>query len=484
MFYILIGLDYNRSMAGTYLFYDLETFGLDSKADRIAQVAWIRTDAQLNVIGDPVNILCRPTPDYLPSPASCLVTGITPQDCLKGGMNEWDFINRLNDEFSVPGTTVLGFNNLAFDDEFVRNTLYRNLMDPYEREWRDGCSRWDILNLVRAVHDFRPEGMKFLHKTEKGNTSFKLVHLTEDNGIEQEGAHDALVDVYATLNVARLVKRVQPKLFEYYERNRGKAAASRLLDTAAMRPVMYTCTSFTGPNGSTRPILPLCGEKGRSGTVICFDLTQDARQLLSEDNGGIRHTKGLTWVATNRCPYLAPLTMLTKAEGVKERLGTDLELMEENIAFIKANRQRITSLLQEAGREAKEDTSGTDPELRIYLDSFYSENDKAAMKLVNALPPEKKLRRVFHFDSDKIQKLLFRQVARNWPEALNENEKILWKNYCGLRLLQPLAGGPDYKAYMRQVEDGLESIGTSNRDRLILVALREYGLQLYNDILG
>ena len=117
-------------MAQSFLFYDLETFGLDSRADRIAQAALVRTDMELRVIDDPIVLLCRIAPDYLPSPSSCLVTGITPQQTLKDGICEADFIKRINEEFSRPGTTTLGFNSISFDDEFIRNCLYRNLMDP------------------------------------------------------------------------------------------------------------------------------------------------------------------------------------------------------------------------------------------------------------------------------------------------------------------------------------------------------------------
>ena len=473
---------YNGNMPSTFLFYDLETFGLDSKADRIAQAACIRTDMNLKVIKDPLVMLCRIAPDYLPSPSSCLVTGITPQQTLKEGIGEYDFITKLNREFSVPGTIVTGFNNIAFDDEFIRNTLYRNLMDPYEREWQNGCSRWDILDLVRAVHDFRPEGMNFLHKNEKGRTSFKLVHLTQDNNIPQEGAHDALVDVYATINVAKLIKTLQPQLFSFYFSNRTKSRVNAMLDTMHSTPVMYTCQAFSSERGSSRPVCPLTFETSRSSTVICFDLTENAEALLEGDD--ILRTKGLVYISTNRCPYIAPIGILTGVKEVQERLMIDLELMHRNVKFIRQNKAEILRRFVSAPQKSESVNSSLDPDLRIYSDSFYSENDRINMKMVNAYPPEKKLKTVWHFDSDKISKLLFRQVARNWPEVLSENEKILWKNYCATRLLQPFNRNPDYNTYMNEITEKLNSIGTSAKDKLTLVALREYGQSLYSSLMG
>ena len=467
-------------MAQSFLFYDLETFGLDSKADRIAQVAMVRTDMQLRVIQDPVVMLCAIAPDYLPSPSSCLVTGITPQKTLRDGICEFDFISRINREFMVPDTVVLGFNNIAFDDEFIRNCLYRNLMDPYEREWMNGCSRWDVLDLVRAVHDFRPEGISFLHRKENGATSFRLVHLTEDNGIPQEGAHDALVDVYATINVAKLIRQKQPALFDYYFSHRSKRSLNSMLDTLRGTPVMYTCQFFTNEHGSSRPVCPISLDRSRANTVVCFDLTKDARTLLDAEDVW----NGLVRITTNRCPFIAPITILSKVEEVQRRLAIDMELMQSNLDFIHHNRAAILERLEPLMETKSQTDANLDPDLRIYADSFYSDNDRANMKLINSFPPQRRLRAGLHFDSEKVPKLLFRQVARNWPEVLGENERLLWKNYCATRLIQPFGRNPGYNAYMREIADGLESMGTDARSKLTLVALREYGQQLYSQVMG
>lgn len=465
-------------MAPSFLFYDLETFGLDPRADRIAQAALVRTDMELNVISDPVVLLCRIAPDYLPSPSSCLVTGITPQKTLKEGLCEFDFISRLNEEFSRPSTVTLGFNSIAFDDEFVRNTLYRNLMDPYEREWMNSCSRWDILDLVRAVHDFRPQGINFFHKKENGSTSYRLVHLTEDNSIPQEGAHDALVDVNATIQVARLIKQKQPQLFSFYFNNRHKSRINAMLNTLDSTPVMYTCQYFTNEHGSSRPIAPVSFDKERSSTVLCLDLTRDIRKLAEAGEIG----SAIVRVTTNRCPFIAPITILTNVPEVQKRLATDMRLMNENLDYIRQNKSMLVKLLMDESTPFPPDTT-SDPDLRIYLDSFYSDSDRVSMKLVNSYPPERKLRVNMHFDSEKISKLLFRQVARNWPEVLSENERILWKNYCATRLLQPFNRNPDYNSYMKEISDKLNSMGTDARDKLILVAMREYGQNLYNSLM-
>ena len=154
----------------TFFWYDLETFGLNSRYDRIAQFAGVRTDMDLAVIEDPIILYCKLSDDYLPDPLACMITGITPQVVQDKGMIERDFIAKINEIFSQKGTCAVGYNSLRFDDEFVRNTLYRNLFDPYQREYDEGRSRWDLLDLVRAAHDLRPKGLVW-PKKESGKPS-------------------------------------------------------------------------------------------------------------------------------------------------------------------------------------------------------------------------------------------------------------------------------------------------------------------------
>ncbi|MBY0445058.1 MAG: exodeoxyribonuclease I, partial [Burkholderiales bacterium] len=129
----------------TFYWHDYETFGINPRRDRPSQFAGIRTDAELNEIGKPLNIFCKPAPDYLPDPESCLLTGITPQQCLENGVDEFEFAARIEAELATPDTVGLGYNSIRFDDEVTRFMFWRNLIEPYSREWQNDCSRWDLL---------------------------------------------------------------------------------------------------------------------------------------------------------------------------------------------------------------------------------------------------------------------------------------------------------------------------------------------------
>lgn len=461
----------------TFLWYDLETFGLNSHYDRIAQAAAIRTDMELNIIERPTLLYCRLSPDYLPNPQSCLVTGITPQKVNKDGLCEAEFIDRLYRILTVPDTIAVGYNSIAFDDECIRSALYRNLYDPYEREYRNGCSRWDIINLVRATRDLRPEGIVWDTKNPETNaTSFRLTDLTAENGINQEGAHDALVDVYATIEVAKMIKRKQPKLFQWALSNRGKLDVARQINAPSHVPFLHTSASFVSERGNTHPLIPLFYEAERSTNLYCFDLTFDIPESPTLDY----RTSGIYRLSTNRCPFIAPLGVLD--ESAEKRLGFTKEevLAKARLVASSAAFSRDALLKDRTEAEQKE----TDPDLTLYQ-GFPSQHDKNMLQRIRAMKAADRIGKGEHlFENDKYHKLLWRQVARNWPEVLSNEDGRKWKNFCAYRLITPpVEGALSYELYMRSIQEKLESLDTTGEEKLILKDLLAYGEELNRTII-
>ena len=75
----------------TFLWHDYETFGASPRSDRPSQFAGIRTTLDLQPVGDPLALYCRPDSDYLPHPEACLITKITPQQAAARGVAEPEF---------------------------------------------------------------------------------------------------------------------------------------------------------------------------------------------------------------------------------------------------------------------------------------------------------------------------------------------------------------------------------------------------------
>ena len=464
-----------RSFSESFFWYDLETFGLNPSYDRIAQFAGQRTDLDLNPIGDPVILYCKLSADYIPDPAACLVTGITPQEVKAKGLPESEFIEKINNLFSVPGTCVCGFNSLRFDDEFIRNTLYRNFLDPYQREWKNGNSRWDILDLVRACHDFRPEGINWPGPSEKGNPVFKLTEMTAANNIEQIGAHDAMVDVNATIAVAKLIKRVQPRLFNHYLGLRSKVEAKNYLNPQdTPKPVLHTCAAFTNPKGCTSLIVPITPHVTNENSIVCFDLTKDIAPLLSAKSEDVFKVNGVIKVAVNKVPFLARPNALKSADY--QRLGIDFAACMSRYEEITKHR---TELIVKIRANADDEfQSPDDPDFQIYS-KFFSDYDKRLFSVIRQTPPEQRLNLKLDFEDPRCSQMLWRHVCRNYPLVLDEQNLAKWKSFSSTRLLCP-PGDPinDINFVSRKIDEKLSDTSLDARQKEILSKLREYMLSL------
>ena len=458
----------------TFLWYDLETFGTNSAYDRIAQFAAQRTDMDLNPVGSPETLYCKLSPDYFPDPGACLVTGITPQTVKARGMVEYEFISRINRMMSVPGTCTCGFNSIHFDDEFIRNALYRNLMDPYAREYKNGCSRWDIIDLVRACHDLRPGKIVWPPSKETGNPDFRLTSLTKANNIDQTGAHDAFVDVNATIAVAKLVRDSEPRLFDYYLRLRDKKNVRNILNLQSCEPLIHVNSIYTRPEGCTSLIVPLTTCTGQENTIWYFDLRKDPTALITASETEVARVAGLGKLATNKCPFIAKTNTLDRA-GYK-RLALDWDICMTHLEQIKANIKGIVvKLRQQESSFAPVD----DPDFRIYS-GFFPDSDRKLFSVVLATPPEQKLSLNFSFTDPRCSEMVFRHTCRNWPEKLTAEQLEEWKAFAVKRLDYPLDDNiKSLKRIEMEISAGLNpGSGLDEGKREVLKSLLAYDRSL------
>lgn len=431
--------------APTFFIYDFESFGIDPAADRPAQFAGIRTDMDFNIIGEPVMFFCKQTSDYLPSPEAVMVTGITPQQCNVEGLSEPEFVARIHAEFSQPNTCIMGYNNIRYDDEMTRYTFFRNFVDPYEYSWKNGNSRWDLLDVVRACYALRPDGIQWPYD-EEGMPSFKLENLTKANGIEHENAHDAMSDVYATIAMAKLLKEKQPKLFQFFFEHRGKKSLEAMIDTAEMTPLVHVSGMFGNYRGNTAWVVPLAWHPTNPNSVIVCDLSGDIDCLLSEQSDTLRqrlYTKKvdleavglsavpLKLVHINKCPILAPAKTLLPENA--ERLGIDRAACLENLKKIKARKALVRDNVVAIFSEERTFAERENVETTLY-EGFFEPADKNNMAILRSLKPEELAHHGLKFKDSRIEKLLFHYRARHYPHTLNRAEQIRWQKYCHQKL--------------------------------------------------
>ncbi|AFL76132.1 exodeoxyribonuclease I [Thiocystis violascens] len=436
-------------MSPTFYWHDYETWGADPRRDRACQFAGLRTDTDLNEVGDPLVLFCRPATDLLPQPEACLITGITPQLAEREGLVEAEFAARIHAALSEPGTCGVGYNSLRFDDEVTRHLLYRNLYDPYAREWRNGNSRWDLIDTLRLAHALRPDGLEW-PTHEDGTVSFKLEQLTAANAIGHAQAHDALADVRATLALARRLRQAQPRLFDYTLTLRDKRRGRDLL--AKGEPLLHVSARYPAALGCLAPVFPVAQHPTNGNGVICFDLRADPAQLLDLSVEELRarlftpsahlpegvERVPLKTVHVNRAPVLATLKTLTAQTA--ERWRIDPDQVVERARWIAASAADIQRRVQ-AAHQLPEGPAETDPDLMLYSGGFFSDQDRRILDGMHRLSPAELAQASPVFEDARLPRMLFRYRARNWPESLTPEEREDWDAERLTRLTDPDGGG-------------------------------------------
>ena len=428
-----------------FFFYDLETSGLNARQDRIMQFAGQRTTMDMTPVGEPYNLLIKLSDDTLPSPDALMVTGITPQKTVEEGYIEAEFVQILRGEICTPGTIMVGFNNVRFDDEFVRHLLWRNFCDPYEWTWKDGRSRWDLLDVVRMTRALRPEGIEW-PVDEKGEPTNRLELITRANGIMHEQAHDALSDVRALIDVAALIKKRQPQLFEYLLRMRDKKAVQQLVNLDDKKPFVYTSGRHDKQWGKTTVAFPLASAP--HGNVVVYDLRYDPTLFIDLSEQELTARLLATWeerqadnfvpvpvkqLQYNRCPAVAPLGVLEQADGWAA-IGIDAATVKKHQDILLAHPD-FAERIRTAYGQRPALPAARDPEARLY-DGFVSDGDKLHIEAVRAA--DAGALADFHpeFQDDRLPELLLHYKARYAPQSLSEAEQEAWEAWRGQRIAE------------------------------------------------
>lgn len=424
-----------NKMPVNFLFHDYETFGKNPALDKPAQFAAIRTDADFNIISEPSVFYCKPPADYLPQPEAVLITGITPQQALAEGDNEATFARHIHSLFTAANTCILGYNNIRFDDEVTRHLFYRNFYDPYDWSWRNGNSRWDLLDVLRACYALRPDGINWPENAE-GFTDFRLECLTEANGIEHSNAHDAMADVHATIAMAKLIKRQQPRLFDWLFSHRHKNKLTALIDTVQMKPLVHVSGMLGGWRANTSWVAPIEWHPRQKNTVIVIDLAGDITPLLELESDNLRqrlytrkkHLDGasplpIKLVHLNKCPILAPASTLRPADA--ERINIDRQHCLDNLHTLRRHPELRDKLIVLFSDEAS--LSSTDNVDAQLYSNFFNDADRKAMDIIREKDPRHLPALSIQFTDPRLERLLFNYRARNFAGTLDEQEQRRWQ---------------------------------------------------------
>ena len=447
----------------TFLWHDYETFGADPRRDRPCQFAALRTDAELEPVGEPVVLYCKPALDVLPTPEACLITGITPQEADQKGLPEYEFARRIEALMGEPGTCSVGYNNFRFDDEVTRFLFWRNFLDPYRREYANGNSRFDLIDVLRMTHALRPEGIEWARRDD-GTPGFRLEDLAAANGFDTERAHDALADVRNTLGMARRLKAAQPRLWNWALRLRDKAFVDGLLSKREM--LLHVSSRYPAAEGCIAPVLPLFRHPQIASQWLVWNLRVDPEPFAELDDdllGDLYWTPAadlpedlerlpVKWVRTNRCPMLSPTGTLDEAAA--ERSGIDLAAAARRADRLAAGPELIAALMRVFGAPRAADD--VDAEQALYA-GFVPREDRARMEPLATMAPGDVAawvnREAEPFTDPRLNALLLRFAGRHAVEALDPEPRAEWERWRLRRLVDdPELGSIQLADYPHRIE--------------------------------
>jgi exodeoxyribonuclease-1 len=471
-------------MSHTFLWHDYETFGTDTRRARPAQFAAIRTDAELNQIGEPIMLYCQPANDFLPDPQACLITGITPQACLEKGLPEYQFAAQIEQALAAPGTVGVGYNTIRFDDEITRFMFWRNLIDPYAREWQNDCGRWDLLDVVRTAYALRPDGIQWPLKPD-GKPSFKLTDLTAANGLAHESAHDALSDVYATIALARLIKAAQPKLFDFcfglHKKDRVLAELGLPTTPTHAKPFWHISGMFAPERGCLALMWPLAMHPGNKNELLAWDLAHDPAELATLNAEQIRQRlftktadlpEGMSRlpvksVHLNKSPMvMSNLKVLNPTMAERWDINLDQQLQHASKARDLPDMSAIWAQV------FKRDVTGpVDVDADLY-GGFVGNADRRRLNDLRQCTPEQLANARPSFDYARLGELLWRYRARNYPQSLNADEAKTWQAHRAACLMQGEGGALTIQALFDELDKLAET--ADERGEAILGALYDY----------
>ena len=403
----------------------------------------------LEPIGEPYNLLVTLNDDTLPSPDALMVTGITPQKTVEEGYTEAQFARMLSEEIFMPETVAVGFNNIRFDDEFIRHLLWRNFHDPYEWSWKDGRSRWDLLDVVRLTRALRPEGINW-SLDDKGEPSNRLELITSANGIAHENAHDALADVTALIAVTKLIKQKQPQLYDYLLKMRDKKVVQQLVNVDDKKPFVYASGRYDKEFAKTTVAFPLT--TSRNGGVVVYDLRYDptpfvelSTEELSKKIFASREERQaedfvklpVKELQYNRCPAVAPLGVLEQGDGW-QKISLDLKTVQKHQNIL-LNHPDFAEKLRTIFENKPAFKKLPDPEAQLY-DGFLNDRDRIRVEAVRNADERELVDFHPEFQDERLAPLLLHYKARNFPRSLSEDDLAQWETWRAQRLQAQLPG--------------------------------------------
>lgn len=436
----------------TFLWHDYEAGGTDASTVAALQCAMIRTDKDLNIIDSPIDIYCKLHGDKIPHPEAIRITGIDPMKCYNEGMPEPRFFRTINEQMSFPETCNSGYNSLSYDDEVSRFGFWRNLIPVYDREWSNGCSRWDLYPVTAAFKAIDPDCAQWPTK-EDGKESLKLELLAKANGITQENAHNAIDDVKALIDWARHLKKRNEALWNEFFQARLKKNNQPLFKPGQIG--WWVHSKIEGESQHRAPIIILKNVPGDNNAWVyarldkldslraCYRLTPDQiRERMFSKNETLKEMDverpPIGTIKINKQPQFFAVDSIV--------IPSDWSIPQNLIAAGKNLMEAKEFVLRLSFAVANDDFDNNMPsEVALYAAGFPSNKDKNALSLWQLNPGDESI----SFESPHYQNLSKRII---WQEKDGDD----WVSYCQRALTAPIKPSKHENVNWTNIHEALE----------------------------
>lgn len=397
----------------TYLFYDLETTGLNPAFDQPIQFAAIRTDPDLNEL-ERYDLAIALRPDVVPSPQAMRVHRIGPE-ILANGRSEYEAVRWIHALVNRPQTISVGYNSLGFDDEFLRFAFYRNLLPPYTHQYHHDCGRMDLLPFAAVYRLFKPSVLQWPENN--GRPSLKLEALAAANRLAAPPFHTAMNDVEALVALARRFK-TEADTWDYL--------CGRFDKTVDQEQIRQTPPAFFSPAGAHRLVLLVASEFGSANAHLAPALGLGASAPYPNQRLWLRlDLPELAEAAVSNLPDTTRVVRKKYGEPPLvlpplPRYWTQLDAPRQALAQQNLDRlQRQPRLLAEIAAYHRAyrypEVPAVDPDAALYDHGFWQKEDLAAFEQWHQAPAQKRAARIDAFGDPLARTLAARILFRNFP---------------------------------------------------------------------
>ena len=411
----------------SYLFYDIETTGLNKAYDQVLQFAAIRTDLQLKEIEN-YNICISLRPDVIHSPKAIITNRISVAE-FSSGLCEYEGIQQIHTLMNTPETISIGYNTLGFDDEFLRFSFHRNLLPPYTHQYNNSCYRMDLLPITILFWLYKRDILNWPEAS--GKPSLKLENIGAANDLIKGRAHDAMVDVAATVELARIFFTAK-EIWQYAQGYFNKETDAQRIEEI---PV-----SFQSAAGAHRKALLVSSEYGPNqlyqvpvisiGTSIPYSnqtlwMRVDLPNLKETVIESVEET---TWIIRKK--HGEPGVLLPPLERYWNKLDPDRRsLVEENIHWLQSNPETFQQIIQYYREFRYPYIPDLDADAALYQIGFFTRGDNKLCHRFQQAALEEKIALANQFASADAGALASRILWRNYHDQLLSTFARQMKDY-------------------------------------------------------